>query len=160
MLKHAWLWLHCNVSICIGWRISSSEFFSSYDFQLALAVGNLLHETQGIELKMLPYISMGFPGDSMGKSLPAKQETQCWVEGSITKTGRSPGGGRGNPLQCSCWRIPRKEEPGQLQSMGSQRVEHDCSDWARKYISMYLSVCLSVCLSTYLLKIHTRLQAL
>ena len=76
MLKHAWLWLHCNVSICIGWHISSSEFFSLYGFQLALAVGNMLHETQGIELKMLLYISMGFPGDSMGKSLPAKQETQ------------------------------------------------------------------------------------
>ena len=23
------------------------------------------------------------------------------------------------------WRIPRTEEPGRLQSMGSQRVEHD-----------------------------------
>ena len=25
------------------------------------------------------------------------------------------------------WRIPRTEEPGRLQSMGSQRVEHDCA---------------------------------
>ena len=28
----------------------------------------------------------------------------------------------GNPLQDSCWRIPRMEEPGGLQSMGSQKV--------------------------------------
>ena len=26
------------------------------------------------------------------------------------------------------WRIPWTEEPGGLQSMGSQRVRHDCSD--------------------------------
>ena len=25
------------------------------------------------------------------------------------------------------WRIPETEEPGGLQSMGSQRVEHDCA---------------------------------
>ena len=29
------------------------------------------------------------------------------------------------------WRIPCTEEPGRLQSMGSQRVGHDWSDWAR-----------------------------
>ena len=40
---------------------------------------------------------------------------------SVLGLGRSPGGGHGNPLQCSCpWRIPWKEEPGRLQSSGSQ----------------------------------------
>ena len=33
------------------------------------------------------------------------------------------------------WRIPWTEEPDGLQSMGSQRVGHDCSDLARKQIS-------------------------
>ena len=28
------------------------------------------------------------------------------------------------------WRIPWTEQPGELQSMGSQRVWHDLSDWA------------------------------
>ena len=28
------------------------------------------------------------------------------------------------------WIIPRTGEPGELQSMGSQRVGHDCSEWA------------------------------
>ena len=37
----------------------------------------------------------------------------------------SPGGGHGNPLQYSCLKNPRTEEPGGLQSMGSQRVGHD-----------------------------------
>ena len=29
------------------------------------------------------------------------------------------------------WRTPRTEQPGGLQSKGSQRVGHDCSDLAR-----------------------------
>ena len=45
--------------------------------------------------------------------------------GSIPGSGRSPGEGNGNPLQYSCLKIPRMEEPGRLQSMESQRVRHD-----------------------------------
>ena len=37
--------------------------------------------------------------------------------GSVPGWGTSPGGGRGNTLQCSCL---KKEEPGRLQSIGSQ----------------------------------------
>ena len=35
------------------------------------------------------------------------------------------GEGNGNPLQCSCLRIPGTGEPGGLLSMGSYRVGHD-----------------------------------
>ena len=45
--------------------------------------------------------------------------------GSIPGSGRSPGEGNGNPLQYSCLEIPWAEEPGGLQSMGSQRAGHD-----------------------------------
>ena len=45
--------------------------------------------------------------------------------GSILGSGRPPGGGHGNPLQYSAWTIPWSEEPGDLQSTGSQRVGHD-----------------------------------
>ena len=39
----------------------------------------------------------------------------------IPGLGRSPGGGNGNPLQYSChWRNQGTEEPGGLQSVGSQ----------------------------------------
>ena len=45
--------------------------------------------------------------------------------GLIPGSGRSPGGGHGNPLQYSCLEIPLTEEPGGLQSIGLQRVGHD-----------------------------------
>ena len=56
----------------------------------------------------------------MVKNLPAMQETQA---GSL---------GREDPLEKQmathssilAWRIPWKEEPGRLQSMGLQRVGH------------------------------------
>ena len=51
--------------------------------------------------------------------------------GSIPGLGRSPGGGHGNPLQYSCLENPLwTEEPGGLQSMGSQRIGHN---WATKH---------------------------
>ena len=40
--------------------------------------------------------------------------------GSIPGSERSPGGGHGNPLQCSCLKNSVTEEPGRLQSIGSQ----------------------------------------
>ena len=39
--------------------------------------------------------------------------------------GRTPGEGNGNPFQYSCLENSWIEEPGGLQSMGSQRVRHD-----------------------------------
>ena len=41
--------------------------------------------------------------------------------------GRSPGGEHGNPLRYSCLET---EEPGELQSIGLQRVGHDWSNLA------------------------------
>ena len=40
------------------------------------------------------------------------------------------GEGNGNPLQCSCLRIPGTGEPGGLPSMGQHRVGHDWTDLA------------------------------
>ena len=45
--------------------------------------------------------------------------------GSIPGSGRSPGGGHGNPLECSCLENPMDKEPGGLQSVASQRAGHD-----------------------------------
>ena len=47
--------------------------------------------------------------------------------GSIPGSGRSPGGGHGNPLQCSCLENPVHGglHGGRLLSMGSHRVGHD-----------------------------------
>ena len=63
-----------------------------------------------------------FPGGSVGKE-PANARDA----GSAPGSGRSSGEGNSNPLQCSVWRIPWTEEPdGYIQSIGSQRVGHDC----------------------------------
>ena len=65
-------------------------------------------------------IQDNFPGGSDGK------ESACSAGdlGSILGSGRAPGEGNGYPLQYSCLKIPWTEEPGRLQSMGSQRVRH------------------------------------
>ena len=45
--------------------------------------------------------------------------------GSIPGLGRSPKEGMAIHSSIPAWRIPWTEEPGGLQSMGSQRVGHD-----------------------------------
>ena len=45
--------------------------------------------------------------------------------GSIPGSGRSPKGGNGNHSSILAWRIPWTEEPGRLQSIGSQTFGHD-----------------------------------
>ena len=52
----------------------------------------------------------------MGKESACSVGELCSIQG----LGRSPGEGNGNPLQYSCLENPRTEEPGGLQSMGSQ----------------------------------------
>ena len=66
-------------------------------------------------------LEIGFPGGSEVKA-------SAWNVGdprSIPGLGRSPGEGNGNPLQYPAWKISWTEEPGGLQSMGSQRVGHN-----------------------------------
>ena len=43
----------------------------------------------------------------------------------ILGLGRSSGEGNGNHSSIPAWKIPWTEEPGGLQSMGSQRVRHN-----------------------------------
>ena len=47
---------------------------------------------------MINNLLLGFPGGSVLKNLP----TNAGDTGSIPGSGRSPGEGNGNPLQCSC----------------------------------------------------------
>ena len=54
--------------------------------------------------------------------------------------GRSPEGGNGNPLQYSCLEHPMAEEPGGLQSGGSQRVRHNKSNLAHMHRAGLLKV--------------------
>ena len=67
------------------------------------------------------WLPWGFPLAQMVKNLPAMQETQVqslgW-EDSLAK-------GMATHDSILAWRIPRTEEPGRLQSIGSQRIRHD-----------------------------------
>ena len=70
---------------------------------------------------------LGFPDDSAVKNPPANVGDIGDV-GLVLGLGRSPGGGNCNPLQYSCLEIPWTEEPGGLESMGSQRVRRDSTE--------------------------------
>ena len=58
----------------------------------------------------------GFPGGAVVKNLPANAR-DARDTGLIPGSGRSPGGGKGSPLQYSCLGNPWTEEPGRLQSV-------------------------------------------
>ena len=68
---------------------------------------------------------VGFPEGAVVKNPPAYVGASRDA-GLIPGSGRSPGGGNGNPLQCSCpWRIPWTEAPGGMQPVGPQSVRCD-----------------------------------
>ena len=72
-------------------------------------------------LQVLNKDQLGFPGGSEVKNLPAMQET--W----ILSLGQEDVLERGMATHSSilAGKIPWTEEPGGLQSTGSQRVQHD-----------------------------------
>ena len=100
------------------------------------------------EYTHIMHIFMGFPGGSVVKNLPAKQETQVrplgWdyplEEGMETHS------------STLAWRIPWTEEPGRLQSTGSQGVGHDWNDlthstWNPLGTALLALLLLAACLS-------------
>ena len=75
----------------------------------ALPIGLPFLYTLGVSRKLFSmYRSSwhlkGFPGGSVVKNLPANADSG--YAGLIPESGRSPGGGNGNPLQCSCLENP------------------------------------------------------
>ena len=67
---------------------------------------------------------MVFPDGAVAKKLSANAGDARDVS-LILQSGRSPGGGNGNPLQYSYLGNSMAKELGRLQSMGSQRVRHN-----------------------------------
>ena len=66
-------------------------------------------------------VFLSFPGDSDGKEFACN----AGELGSIPGSGRFFGERNGYPLIILAWRVPWTEEPGRLQSVGSQRVIHE-----------------------------------
>ena len=84
----------------------------------AFCVLGTLHEFFHLTLVT---ITLGFPGDSVVKNLPANSG----YSSSIPGPGRSPKEGNGSPLYYSCLENPMDREAWQAtQCMGSQRVGH------------------------------------
>ena len=83
------------------------------------------------------HMAMGLPGGSAGKSLPATWET--WVQ----SLGWEDPLEKGTATHSSkfAWRIPCTEEPGGLQSMGSQRVRHSLATNTHIYVNASFSIC-------------------
>ena len=75
---------------------------------------------------------MGFPGGSKNPPVNAGDMGSVPIPGS----GRSPGKQNGNPLQYSCRKIPWTEEPGGLQSIGSQKCWNNLEP--KQHTSLYL----------------------
>ena len=74
----------------------------------------------------------------MVKNLPSNAG-DCKRPGFNPWVGRSPGGGLGNPLQCSlAWRIPWTEETGGLQSTWLHRIRHAWSALAHTHSRIWL----------------------
>ena len=69
----------------------------------------------------------------MVKNLPASGGSIRDM-GSIPGSGRSSGGGHGNPLQYSCLENPMDRGACRLQLIGSNRVGHDRNNLAHTYV--------------------------
>ena len=82
-----------------------------------------------------------------GKNLSASAGDFFKRYSLIPGSGRSPGEEMATHSSLLAWEIPWTEEPGWLQSTGSQRVRHDWSILAHMYI-VYIRVC-SLCCTFY-----------
>ena len=74
-----------------------------------------------MELFLLSYEVLDFPGDSDRKKSVSNTEHSCLTPG----LGRSPGEKNGYALQYSCLENSMDRGACKLQSIGSQRVRHD-----------------------------------
>ena len=112
-------WVYINL-VFISWGSSTGE----RAFDLGLSSPSTYSCTDLV----------GFPGGSAIKNLPVMQElqeTQVWSldqEESLEE-------GMATHSSILARRIPQIEEPGGLQSIGSQRVGHDWSNLAHMHTS-------------------------
>ena len=90
--------------------------------------GNSIYES-GLMASLEKWVGEAMKVVLVVKNLPANIGDTRDV-GLIPGLGRSSGGGRATCSSILAWRIPWTEEPGRLQSPGSQRVGHNWRDLA------------------------------
>ena len=123
------IWLQSSqLTLPFSWEVCWEQWIRSAWFEILF---NLVVQCLRICLSVQGILfDSGFPCGSHGKE-PAHNAGDL---GSIPGPGRSRGEGYGNPPSILAWRIPWTEEPGGLQSMGSQRVGHD---WVTIFIHSF-----------------------
>ena len=130
MNMHSWFsWnFSCMLQCCsFSFTFAMKQFtFIEFQFLVCICRKNLIHKVCSIAMYLSDH-----------------EESACNAgdPGPIPWSGRSPGGGNGNLLQILAWRIPWTEEPGRLQSTGSQRVRHD---WVINIFTFLISQFFSV----------------
>ena len=82
------------------------------------------------------FLPLGLPVAQMVKNLPAMLEIQVWSLGQECHLEKE----MATHSNILAWRIPWTEKPGELQSMGSQRVRHD---WATNTFTFLTFICCS-----------------
>ena len=113
--------------ICSIWRKQNPHHNTPSSAQLSPAPRPplaMLH-------KVVPNHSSGFPGGSVVKNLPANAGDM----GSIPVWGRSLEKEMATHSSILGCRVPWTEEPGRLQSMGSQRIGHDLATTQRPLVT-------------------------
>ena len=99
------------------------------------------------------YTYMGFPGGTSGKE-PACQCRRHRRRGLISGLGRSSGGGRGNPLQCSCLENPmdRRAWQATVHRVAKSQTQLKRLSTHAYPIHIYICVCVCVCIYIYIIK--------
>ena len=87
-------------------------------------------------------LDMSFPGGSDGK---ASAYNDAGDQGSIPRSGRSPGEGNGNPLQYSCLENPMDGGVWLATVHGVTKSQTQLSDFTSLYLYVHVCACVCVC---------------
>ena len=97
------------------------------------------------------YLALGFPGGSNGiKDLPAVWETRVWSLGQEDTLEKR----MATHSNIIGWRIPWTEEPGGLQSKGSQRVKNNSTTNTNTHRFFLFKICGSLTFIYYITNRH------
>ena len=122
-------WTHLVVKFNLKWRETPSSLYLSQLISIYFSSEIEMYLIMHYSLKSLCVLFNHW----QVKKLPSNAG-DTGDSGSIPELGRSPGGGDGNTLHYFlAKKIPWTEEPGGLESMGSQKNQPWLSNWACTY---------------------------
>ena len=120
--ERVWKLLHCRNNHFRGAKMFIPQCISGWPIQQRILLIKADHPPAG-----MPHACKFSQVALVVKNLAASEE-DVRDAGVIPGSGRSPGGGQGNPLQYSCLESPHEQKS--LWSTGSQRVGYDRSNLA------------------------------